>query len=130
MDPMFTTWLGICLSRGTSNTRSMGSGRYEVSDISWGSTKWRTKDECDHSASLRIGWFRSSFDLLGSETAFILLDLDRCSGDYIDEVSQSSKCICGGRTMHKLFSKTEQSKGDGGLQNFQWEEYKRKVALT
>ncbi|RRT70203.1 hypothetical protein B296_00020312 [Ensete ventricosum] len=36
-----------------------------------------------------------------------LLDLEGCSGNCIGEESQSSKCICGGRTRHKLFSKTE-----------------------
>ncbi|RWW10754.1 hypothetical protein GW17_00025686 [Ensete ventricosum] len=35
------------------------------------------------------------------------LDLEGCSGDCIGEESQSSKCICGGITRHKLFSKTE-----------------------
>ncbi|RZR78175.1 hypothetical protein BHM03_00003445 [Ensete ventricosum] len=36
-----------------------------------------------------------------------LLDPEGCSGDYIGEGSQSSKCIYGGRTRHKLFSKME-----------------------
>ncbi|RRT59777.1 hypothetical protein B296_00014358 [Ensete ventricosum] len=36
-----------------------------------------------------------------------LLDLEGCSRDCIGEGSQFSKCICGGRTRHKLFSKTE-----------------------
>ncbi|RZS08536.1 hypothetical protein BHM03_00039515 [Ensete ventricosum] len=32
-----------------------------------------------------------------------LLDLEGCSEDYIGEGSQSTKCICEGRTRHKLF---------------------------
>ncbi|RWV77980.1 hypothetical protein GW17_00061122 [Ensete ventricosum] len=39
----------------------------------------------------------------------MLLDLEGCSGDCINEESQSNKCIYGDRTRHKLFSKTEYS---------------------
>ncbi|RWW45304.1 hypothetical protein BHE74_00048869, partial [Ensete ventricosum] len=46
------------------------------------------------------------------------------------ERSRSKEQASRGRTRHKLFSKTEQSKGDGGLRNFQWEDVKRKVAPT
>ncbi|RWW02333.1 hypothetical protein GW17_00034590 [Ensete ventricosum] len=47
-----------------------------------------------------------------------LLDLEGFSGDCIGEESQPSKCIYGGRTRYKLFSKTEYSKGDDGFRNF------------
>ncbi|RRT39150.1 hypothetical protein B296_00024151 [Ensete ventricosum] len=50
-----------------------------------------------------------------------------CKSLYTDDgvfVAILSKCICGSRTRHKLFSKTEESKGVGGLQNFQREECK------
>ncbi|RWV82779.1 hypothetical protein GW17_00055690 [Ensete ventricosum] len=50
-----------------------------------------------------------------------LLDPEGYSGECIGKGSRSSKCICGGRIRHKLFNKTEYSKGDGGLRNFQWE---------
>ncbi|RRT35495.1 hypothetical protein B296_00047906 [Ensete ventricosum] len=43
----------------------------------------------------------------------ILLGLEGCSEGCIGKESQSSKCICGCRIMRSLFSKTEQSKGDG-----------------
>ncbi|RWV80366.1 hypothetical protein GW17_00058374 [Ensete ventricosum] len=36
-----------------------------------------------------------------------LLDPEGCSGDCIGKGPQSSKCIYGGKTRHKLFSKTE-----------------------
>ncbi|RWV89118.1 hypothetical protein GW17_00048751, partial [Ensete ventricosum] len=38
------------------------------------------------------------------------------------------KCIYGGRTRHKLFSKTEWSKGDGGLRNFQYDRYPGEIS--
>ncbi|CAL9094460.1 unnamed protein product [Musa textilis] len=37
----------------------------------------------------------------------MLLGPKGCSGSCIGEESQSSRCICGGRTVHRLFSKTK-----------------------
>ncbi|RRT57265.1 hypothetical protein B296_00041407 [Ensete ventricosum] len=52
----------------------------------------------------QVDMFSMEMEILEYDTS---LDLEGCSGDCIGEESQSSKCICGGRTRHQLSSKTE-----------------------